>query len=438
MTDKFLKSDEIKHKAMKLIPHQTGTFSRRADSFVEGVFPTYIKSAEGSHFTDVDGNEYLDYLCGLGPITLGYNYKSVNDAIIEQLKQGILFSLPHPVEVECSEKISKIIPHAEMVKFEKSGSNAVTGAVRAARYLTKRNKVAYCGSGGVWHDWQAAMVSRDGGVPDFNKELIFVFDYNDSDGLEEIFENNKNEIAAVVFEPTIYEKPNNEFLQKIRKLTNQNNAILILDEIVTGFRFDLGGCQKYFDLEGDLVCFGKGMGNGLPITAITGKSEFMKAFDDLWVSSTNNSEALSLAGTLAVINEMEKNNTINSCWIQGKNLIDGWNKIVSSYNINAKMKGYPIRMKMECFDSTGNESIILKSLILQEMVKKGIFMSQGVSFISYSHSTKDIEFTLNALEQTCKTISKINKESEYEKYLEGKIPKQVWNMKIPSTKKKTF
>ena len=193
-----------------------------------------------------------------------------------------------------------------MVKFEKSGSNAVTGAVRAARYLTKRNKVAYCGSGGVWHDWQAAMVSRDGGVPDFNKELIFVFDYNDSDGLEQIFENNKNEIAAVVFEPTIYEKPNNEFLQKIRKLTNQNNAILILDEIVTGFRFDLGGCQKYFDLEGDLVCFGKGMGNGLPITAITGKSEFMKAFDDLWVSSTNNSEALSLAGTLAVINEMEK------------------------------------------------------------------------------------------------------------------------------------
>ncbi len=435
MNKKFYRSDEIKKKAFELIPHQTGTFSRGANTFVQGVYPTYVKTAEGSHFTDVDGNEYLDYLCGLGPITLGYNYKPVNDAIVEQLKQGILFSLPHPIEVECSEEISRIIPNAEMVKFEKSGSNAVTGAVRAARYLTKKNKIAYCGSGGVWHDWQAAMVSRDGGVPNFNKDLIFVFDYNDTDGLEQIFENNKNEIAAIVLEPTIYEKPENGFLQKVRKIADENGAILILDEIVTGFRFDLGGCQKYFNFEGDLVCFGKGMGNGLPITAITGKSEFMKAFDDLWVSSTNNSEALSLAGTIAVINEMKNKDTIKSCWNQGTKLIENWNRIVTSYGINAKMVGYPIRMKMKSLDSKGNESIILKSLILQEMVKKGVFMSQGVSFISFSHSSEDIEFTLNVLDETCKTISKIDKESEYQNYLEGDIPKQVWSMKIPPTKK---
>ena len=120
MKEKFEKSNEIKRKALSLIPHQTGTFSRRVESFVEGVFPTYVQTANGSHFTDIDGNEYLDYLCGLGPITLGYNYKPVNDAIIDQLKQGVLFSLPHPVEVECSEKISQIIPNADMVKFEKS------------------------------------------------------------------------------------------------------------------------------------------------------------------------------------------------------------------------------------------------------------------------------------------------------------------------------
>ena len=436
MVERFTKSDEIKNKALSLIPHQTGTFSRGADCFVKGIFPTYIQTAKGSHFTDVDGNEYLDYLCGLGPITLGYNYKVVNDAIIEQLRQGILFSLPHPVEVECSEKISKIIPDAEMVKFEKSGSNAVTAAVRAARYLTKKNKIAYCGSGGVWHDWQAAMVSRDGGVPEFNKDLIFIFDYNDPDGLEQIFENNKNEIAAVVFEPTVYENPDDGFLKKIRKLTDENSAILILDEIVTGFRFDLGGCQKYFDFKGDLVCFGKGMGNGLPITAITGKTEFMKAFDDLWVSSTNNSEALSLAGTIAVINEMQTNDTINSCWNQGENLMKGWNKIVTSYNINAKLIGYPVRMKMDCLDRAGKESLVLKALILQEMVKKGIFMSQGVSFISYSHSSDDIQFTLNSLDEICKNISQIKNENDYQKHLEGKMPQQVWKMKIPPTKKK--
>ena len=432
---KFEKSEEVKKRALSVIPHQTGTFSRRSDSFVEGIFPSYIHTAEGSHFTDIDGNEYLDYLCGLGPITLGYNYKPVNDAIIDQLKQGILFSLPHPVEVECSEKISQVIPNADMVKFEKSGSNAVTAAVRASRYITKKNKIAYCGSGGVWHDWQAAMVSRDGGVPEFNKELIFVFDYNDAEGLEQIFEDNKGEIAAIVLEPTVYDKPTDNFLQKVRKIANTNDAILILDEIVTGFRFDLGGCQKYFDLKGDFVCFGKGMGNGLPITAVTGKTEFMKVFDELWVSSTNNSETLSLAGTIAVINEMQEKNTISSCWNQGKKLMQNWNKIVSSHDIKAKMEGYPVRMKMKCLDSSGKESMILKTIIMQEMVKRGIFMSQGVSFISYSHSSADIEYTINALEEICEIISKTN-ENELDKLLEGKMPQSVWSMKIPPTKKR--
>ena len=167
---KITKSNKLKERARKVIPSLTGTFSRAAPSFVEGVYPVYVQSASGSHFTDVDGNEYLDYFCSLGPITLGYNYKAVNDAIIRQLKKGILFSLPHPVELELAELVCQTIPYADMAKFEKSGSNAVTGAVRAARAITKREKIAYCGSGGVWHDWQAAMVSRDGGVPKLDRK----------------------------------------------------------------------------------------------------------------------------------------------------------------------------------------------------------------------------------------------------------------------------
>ena len=263
-------SNKLKERAKSVIPHYTGTFSRSPTSFVEGVYPVYAQSAEGSHFVDVDGNEFLDYLCGLGPITLGYNYKRVNDAIIEQLEKGIIFSLPHPVEVECSELVCKTIPYAEKVKFEKSGSNAVTGAVRAARALTKRDMIAYCGSGGVWHDWQATMVSRNDGVPNFNEKLLKIFEYNDVDGLQQIFDDYPNDIAAIVLEPTIYEKPTNNFLKNVRKIADSNNSILILDEVITGFRFDLGGAQKYFDIKGDLVCFGKGMGNGLPISAITG------------------------------------------------------------------------------------------------------------------------------------------------------------------------
>jgi glutamate-1-semialdehyde 2,1-aminomutase len=435
MKQRSIKNSELlKKRAQKVIPHLTGTFSRAAPSFVEGVYPVFAKSAKGAHFLDVDGNKYLDYLCGLGPITLGYNYKIVDDAIKKQLKNGIIFSLPHSLEVECSELMTKTIPFAEMVKFEKTGSNAVTGAVRAARFITKREKIAYCGSGGVWHDWQAAMVSRDGGVPKFNEKLIKIFNYNDSEGLEQIMEDNKGEIACIVLEPTIYEKPKNDFLKKIRKIANQNDSLLILDEMVTGFRFDLGGGQKLFNVKGDFACFGKGMGNGLPISAITGPTEFMKSFDELWVSSTNNSEALSLAGTIATINEMKNKKTIKYCWKMGKKLFDEWNKISNKWNINSKMSGYPIRMKLQSYDLEGNESNSLKALILQELIKKGIFMSPGVCFLSYSHSIKDIENTLKSFDEICKWIKGLNNE-KYEKYLEGKVPTKIWSMKIKPTKK---
>lgn len=435
MQPKIDESNKLKERARKIIPSLTGTFSRAAPSFVEGVYPVYVRSANGSHFTDVDGNDYLDYLLALGPITLGYNYKAVNEAIIKQLKDGILFSLPHPVEVELSELISKTIPHAEMVKLEKSGSNAVTGAVRAARAITKKDKIAYCGSGGVWHDWQAAMVSRDAGIPSFNKDLIKIFDYNDAEGLEQIFEDNREEIAAVVFEPTVYEKPTSNFLKQVRELADKNNTILILDEIVTGFRFDLSGGQRYFNIKGDMVCFGKGMGNGLPISAITGPTEYMKIFDKLWVSSTNNSESLSIAGTMATINEMRDKNTISYCWKMGTRLIDGWNKVTEKNNLNIKMRGYPIRMTMDCLDSKNLESASLKALVLQELVKSGIFMSTGPTFISYSHTVEDIDRTLAVLEDVCQVINKKVSNDDYEKHLEGNLPKKIWTLKIPPTKK---
>jgi glutamate-1-semialdehyde 2,1-aminomutase len=435
MIKSLKRSNELKNKARKIIPHQTGTFSRGASSFVEGVYPVYVQNANGSHFTDVDGNEYLDYLCGLGPITLGYNYPSVNEAIIEQLNNGILFSLPHPLEIELSEIMCKVIPNSEMVKFEKSGSNAVTGAVRAARAITKRDKIAYCGLGGVWHDWQAAMTSRDGGVPKFNHDLLRIFDYNDIEGLEEIFSQNPDQIAAIVMEPTSLEEPKNNFLKKVRTLANKENSILILDEVVTGFRFDLGGAQKYFDIDGDLVCFGKGMGNGLPISAITGKEEFMKIFNELWVSSTNNSETLSLAGSTAVINEMQNKDTITYCWELGKKLFDGWNKISNSYNLEINMTGYHIRQTMECYDSKKNVSRELEALVLQEMVKRGIFMSPGATFFSYSHTQEDIDYTLKSFDEVCNFISKNISNDNYLQFLEGTIPQEIWNLKISSTKK---
>jgi len=430
-------SKKLLEKSRELIPGLTQTFSRAASSFVEGVYPVYAKKAKGAYFWDVDGNEFLDYLLALGPITLGYNYKKVNDSVVTQLNEGVLFSLPHPLELELSELLCKLIPNAEMVKFEKSGSNAVTGAVRAARAYTKRDKIAYCGSAGVWHDWQAIMVSRNEGVPEFNRNLIKLFDYNDANGLEQIFKENPNEIAAVVVEPTHFDKPENDFLKTVRELTTKNNSLLILDEIVTGFRFDIEGGQKFFDIDGDLICFGKGMANGFPLSAITGKKEFMKIFEKLWVSSTNNSETLSLIASITTINEMKNSKTINHCWKLGKKLFDDWNQKITSYDLDAKMIGYPVRMTLQCFDSDKKESVTLKALILQEMVKRGIFMSPGPSFISYSHTPNDIKNTIDALDDVCKLIQEKIKQDNFESLIEGNLPKTIWTMDMKPTKMST-
>ena len=434
---KIDKSKILLEKARLLYPALTGTFSRAATSFVEDVYPVYAQSANGAYFTDVDGNTFLDLVCGFGPISLGYNYPRVNNAIIEQVKSGILFSLPHPVELDLIEVISKIIPNADMCKFEKSGSNAVTGAVRAARAITNREMIAYCGSGGVWHDWQAAMVSRDGGVPDFNKNLIKIFEYNDASGLEQIIEDYPDKIAAIVLEPTIFAKPEKNFLNHVRKIADDSNSVLILDEIVTGFRFSLGGAQKYFDIKGDLVCFGKAMGNGLPISSITGPSEFMKIFDKIWVSSTNNMETLSLAGSLATINEMKEKNTIDSCWKTGNLLMNGWNAITEKFNINAKLEGYGVRMNLKCLDNNHQESLSMKSLFLQELLKKGIFLAPlGPVYVSYSHKNSDISHVLEKLEEVCTFISKKIKNDNFMEFLEGKLPKKIWDLKIKPINKK--
>jgi len=315
-------SFNLLEKSKKFIPSLTQTFSRAAYTFVEGIFPVYAKNANGSHFTDVDENDYIDYLCGLGPIILGHCYPRVNDAIKEQLESGILFSLPHKLEIDVSELVCNMVPSAEMVKFSKTGSGSATGAVRGARAITKKDKIAYCGSGGVWHDWYATIISRNQGVPEFNSNLILPFDYNDIDGLEYIFESNKDEIACVFMEATIFDKPQGDFLKKVKKLTHENDAVLIFDEIVTGFRFANGGAQELFDVEPDITVLGKGIANGMPLSAVVGKSEYMKIFDDVFFSTTYAGDTLSLAAAKATLMEIKEKPVIKNIWANGLHLME--------------------------------------------------------------------------------------------------------------------
>ncbi len=436
MGQKFPKSFDYLEKSRKLIPSLTQTFSRAAYTFVEGAFPVYAMKAKGSHFFDVDNNEYIDYLCGLGPILLGYGYPRVDEAIKNQLESGILFSLPHKLELDVAEALCDIIPCADMVKFSKTGSGAATGAVRGARAITKRDKIAYCGSGGVWHDWYAGIISRNQGVPEFNRDLIYPFDYNDIEGLETIFEENRGEISCVFMEPTIFEKPTDDFLNKVKKLARENDSVLIFDEIVTGFRFATGGGQEYFGVEPDIAVLGKGIANGMPLSAVAGKSEFMKIFDDVFFSTTYAGDALSLAASMATINEIKEKPVVNKMWQNGSALTEGFNQIARENSLNVKLTGYPVRMKLIGQDSQGNDSILLRSLVIQELVKRGIFMHPGVEYISYSHEKDDIKKTLDAFNDSANIIKKAVKENNIGAYLDGKPCKPVYNVTKLSVKRK--
>lgn len=425
------KSNEYWARAEKIIPAGTQTFSKGPTQFVQGVAPIYLERGSGSHVFDVDGNEYIDYALALGSVTLGYAYPAVNIAIEKQLRNGINFSLMHPLEIELSEMLIEIIPCAEMVRFGKNGSDATSGAVRVARAYTGREKIACCGYHG-WQDWYVGTTTRDEGVPGCTKKLTLPFEYNKIESLEKIFAQNNGEIAAVIMEPIIMEEPRNDFVSKVKELTHDNGALLIFDETVTGFRLALGGAQEYLGIVPDLATFGKGMSNGMPISTIVGKREIMKKFEDVFFSFTFGGETLSLAAAVSTIREMQKKNAIEHSKMQGKKLMEGYNKLSREYMLEnyTQCIGLPAHSAIYFKDSGGNESLELKSLFQQEVIKRGI-LTMGVHNISLSHSNEDIEKTLEAYDDAFKIMSQAVKNGNIEKFLEGRKIQPVFRKYLP-------
>ena len=279
------RSHDLKAKAKRLIPSCTQTFSKGPTQFVQGAAPVFIARGQGSHVWDVDGNEYIDYPMALGPVILGHNYPAVTKAVSKQLQEGTIFSLPHPLEIEVAEILVEIIPSAEMVRFGKNGSDATSGAVRLARAYTGRDLIACCGYHG-WHDWYIGATSRNRGVPEAVRRLTIPFEYNNIEDLRRIFEDHPGNVAAVIMEPVGITEPKNEFLPQVRELTQREGALLIFDEVVTGFRIALGGAQEYFGVAPDLTCLGKAMANGYPLSAVVGRREIMELFDEIFFSFT--------------------------------------------------------------------------------------------------------------------------------------------------------
>ena len=315
---KFLKiknSINFYNKAIKLIPSASQTFSKSSKVFDKNFFPLFSSKGINQYIIDLDNNKFLDFVNGLGSVSLGYSLKKFNNEIISSLKNGITFSLSHKLEFELAQILKKIIPSAEMVKFGKNGTDANSAAIRLARYYTKQNHIGICGYHG-WQDWYISSTNFNGGIPNTVKKFTHTIKLNDLKDLQNKFKKNK--FAAIIIEPISSEIPELKFLKKLRYLCTKHKTVLIFDEICTGFRVSLGGAQKIFNITPDISTFGKAMGNGMPISAIVGKAKIMKFFDEIFYSGTFGGETLSLKSGIFTIKYLKKNKIIEKNIKKGK------------------------------------------------------------------------------------------------------------------------
>ena len=423
------KSKAWLERASKVIPGSAQTFSKGANQHVRGVAPIFLAKGKGCRVWDVDGNEYIDYIQALLPNILGYAHEGVNAAVAEQLGQGHSFSLPHPLEVELAERLTRLIPCAEMVRFGKNGSDATSGAVRAARAFTSRERIACCGYHG-WQDWYIGSTTRHAGVPEAVRALTHPFVYNDLGSLQKLLGEHKGEFAAVIMEPVNFFPPAAGFLEGVKSAAQEHGALLIFDEICSGFHFGLGGAQKRFAVTPDLACFGKAMGNGFPISCVVGRAEVMKIFEEIFFSFTFGGEVASMAAAMKVLDILETKEAFVRMDKSGRVLQEGLNALAKEAGLQDRIKciGYPFWSLIKFLDGDGKDSFLVRSLFAQECVKRGVLLL-ATHNMTAAHDSLAIEETLKVYGEVCKTMGKWLSDPHPEAHLEGEMIQPVFRVR---------
>ncbi len=392
-------SEKWLERSRARIPGCAQTFSKAPISFVQGVAPAFLAREKGPYVWDVDGNRYIDFILGLGPSILGHADDVVNQAVRDQMELGVSFSLPTPIEVELAEKLCEVIPCAEMVRFGKNGSDVTAAAVRVSRGFTGRDKVARCGYHG-WQDWYIGSTNRDLGVPKAVSALTLVFPYNDLTALDALFRANPGEIACVIMEPHGFILPEPGYLEGVREICRANGALLVFDEVVTGFRIAQGGAQEHFGVVPDLACFGKAMANGFPISAVVGRREVMELFEQVFFSGTFGGETGAMAASLATISELRKRDGFAKLWKYGAQLQQGTQRLIEANGISESVDcpGLPPWTTIRIRGFGEQETLELRSYFQQECVKRGI-LTLGSHVLSVAHDAAVIEEALAAYEE---------------------------------------
>ena len=434
-TRSFKQSLALRERLHNVIPGGAHTYAKGDDQFPEFMAPVMVKG-KGSRVWDVDGNEYIEYGMGLRSVTLGHAYPPVLQAVKRQLDFSTNFNRPSLIELECAEEFLSMIPGAEMVKFAKNGSDVATAAVKLARAYTGRKMVAICAQNPFFSvdDWFIGTTPVNAGIPQEVIDMTGHFNYNDLDSLQALFDKYPGQIACVMLEAERLEAPKDNYLEKLKALCEKEGAVLVFDEIMTGFRWHNGGAQAYHGVSPHLSTFAKALGNGFSISALAGKREIMELgglYHDkervFLLSTTYGAETHSLAASIATMKIYQTEPVIEHLYSVGQRLIDGMNRIVE----DCKLEGYfgpigkPCCLLFYTRDNDHQPSQPMRTLFLQEIMKRGIIAPSLV--VSYSHSEKDIDETLDAIHGAC-TIYRKALDEGVEKYLEGKPVASVYRV----------
>jgi glutamate-1-semialdehyde 2,1-aminomutase len=418
------------NRAKDIIPGGSQLLSKRSEMFLPGQWPSYYKKAKGIEIWDLDDNKYVDMsIMGIGACILGYADEDVNRAVKKAVDAGSMATFNCPEEVELAEILLKLNSWAGMVRYARTGGEAMTVAIRIARAFTRKDKIAFCGYHG-WHDWYLSAnladdANLDGhllpglepaGVPRSLKGTSIPFNYNRIDELESIIDRN-NDIGVIVMEPIRHHEPENDFLNKVRKIADDINAVLIFDEITSGWRLNVGGAHALYDVYPDIAVYGKAMSNGFPMAAIVGKNEVMDAAQGTFISSTYWTDRVGPVASIATINKMCENKVPQHLDKIGNLIRISWAELAKEHDLKIHIEGIP-PLPTFIFDHKENQA--LHTLLTQEMLERGYLAYRSV-YVSFCHKERHIEKYMENLDDVFKVIEKGIQKNNIKELLRGNI-----------------
>lgn len=429
---RFCESRRLQGRSHSVIPGGAHTYSKGDDQFPEQA-PAFIARGKGCHVWDVDGNEFIEYGMGLRAVTLGHAFEPVVEAAYRQMQLGSNFTRPARIELDLAEAMLSVIDGAGMVKFAKNGSDVTTAAVKLARAYTGRDLIAICGDQPFFSidDWFIGTTDLNAGIPEAVSAMTLKFRYNDVESLRRLFDQYPGRIASVILEAEATVVPAAGYLSQVKELCEERGAVLIFDEMITGFRWHLGGAQKFHGVVPHLSTFGKAMGNGFAISALAGRREIMRlgGLDHdqprvFLLSTTHGAETHALAASLETIRIYREQHVVEYLWAQGERLRQRVNQSIAEHRLQSSFEilGKPCNLVFTTSDQDGNRSQAFRTLFLQELIRRGVLAPSFV--VSFSHSDADIEHTADAVYEA-HTVYRKALDEGIDKYLEGRPVKPV-------------